>query len=95
MSCSRTQHGGACGDRTQDLSIRSQTPYHYATALPKIILYQSYINYMYVFIIDVILRSDCDMKSSTELACVCVCVCVCMCVCMCVCARVKNIVSLF
>ena len=26
MSCSRTQHGDACGDRTQDLSIRSPTP---------------------------------------------------------------------
>ena len=25
MSCSRTQHGHACGDRTQDLSIRSPT----------------------------------------------------------------------
>ena len=34
MSCSRTQHGVACGDRTQDLSIRSPTLYHYATALP-------------------------------------------------------------
>ena len=34
MSCSRTQHAVACGDRTQDLSIRSPTLYHYATALP-------------------------------------------------------------
>ena len=34
MPCSRTQHGDACGDRTQDLSIRSPTLYHYATALP-------------------------------------------------------------
>ena len=33
MSCSRTQKGEACGDRTQDLSIRSPTLYHYATAL--------------------------------------------------------------
>ena len=32
---SRTQHGDACGDRTQDLSIRSPTLYHYATAHPK------------------------------------------------------------
>ena len=34
VSCSRTQHGDACGDRTQDLSIRSPTLYHYATTLP-------------------------------------------------------------
>ena len=34
MSCSRTQHGDACGDRTQDLSILSLTLYHYATPLP-------------------------------------------------------------
>ena len=34
MPCSRTQHGDACGVRTQDLSIRSPTLYHYATALP-------------------------------------------------------------
>ena len=34
MSCSRTQYGDACGDRTQDLSIQSPTLYHYATALP-------------------------------------------------------------
>ena len=34
VSCSRTQHGDACGDRTQDISIRSPTLYHYATALP-------------------------------------------------------------
>ena len=25
MSCSRIQHGDACGDRTQDLSLRSPT----------------------------------------------------------------------
>ena len=30
-----TQHSTACGDRTQGLSIRSPTLYHYATALPK------------------------------------------------------------
>ena len=35
MPCSRTQHGDACGVRTQDLKIRSPTLYHYATALPK------------------------------------------------------------
>ena len=34
MPCSRTQHGDACGVRTQDLKIRSPTLYHYATALP-------------------------------------------------------------
>ena len=34
VSCSRTQHGDAYGDRTQDLSIRSPTLYHYATTLP-------------------------------------------------------------
>ena len=34
VSCSRTQHDDACGDRTQDLSIRSLTLYHYATTLP-------------------------------------------------------------
>ena len=33
MSCSRTQHANTCGDQTQDLSIRSPTLYHYATAL--------------------------------------------------------------
>ena len=41
---------GACGDRTQDLSgVRRPT-----TTPPRslIILYQSYINYMYVFILD-------------------------------------------
>ena len=32
MFCSRTQHGAACGDRTQDLSTRSPTLDHYATA---------------------------------------------------------------
>ena len=32
MSCSGTQHDDACGDRTQDLSIRIPTLYHYATA---------------------------------------------------------------
>ena len=30
----RTQHGAACGNRTQDLTIWSPTLYHYATALP-------------------------------------------------------------
>ena len=34
MSCSGTQHGAACRDRTQDLSIRGPTHYHYSTALP-------------------------------------------------------------
>ena len=34
MSCSRTQPGVACGDRTLDLSILSPTLYHYTTALP-------------------------------------------------------------
>ena len=34
VPCSRTQHGAACGDRTQDLSNRSLMLYHYATALP-------------------------------------------------------------
>ena len=31
MSCSRTQQGDACGDRTQDFTIRSQMLYYYAT----------------------------------------------------------------
>ena len=39
MSCPRTHHGDACGDRTQDLSIQSPTLYHYATALPRAILF--------------------------------------------------------
>ena len=34
MSCSMTQHGAACGDRTQDLWIWSPMLYHYATLLP-------------------------------------------------------------
>ena len=34
MSCLRTQHSDACGNRTQDLSIRNPMLYHYATALP-------------------------------------------------------------
>ena len=34
-SCSRTQHGAACEDRTQDLSILSLMLYHYATVLPQ------------------------------------------------------------
>ena len=38
MPCSRTQHGDACGVRTQDLKIRSPTLYHYATALPMVVL---------------------------------------------------------
>ena len=33
MSCSRTQHGGG-RFRTPDLSLRSPTRYHWATALP-------------------------------------------------------------
>ena len=33
MSCSRTQQGDTCGDPTQDLSIQSQTIYHYPTTL--------------------------------------------------------------
>ena len=36
MSCSRTQHSAASGDRTQDLSIQSLTLYHYITVLPRI-----------------------------------------------------------
>ena len=35
MSCSRTQHGGG-RSRTPDLSLRSPTLYHWATALPYI-----------------------------------------------------------
>ena len=35
MSCSRTQHGGG-RSRTPDLSLRSPTLYHWATALPGI-----------------------------------------------------------
>ena len=34
MSCSRTQHGGG-RFRTPDLSLRSPTLYHWATALPR------------------------------------------------------------
>ena len=34
VSCSRTQHGDACGVRTHDLSIQSPTLYRYATGLP-------------------------------------------------------------
>ena len=34
MSCSRTQHGGG-RFRTPDLSLRSRTLYHWATALPE------------------------------------------------------------
>ena len=34
MSCSRTDHGAACRDQTQELSIRSPKLYHYATVLP-------------------------------------------------------------
>ena len=37
MPFSRTQHGDPCGDRTQDLSIRSPTLYHYATAIDHIL----------------------------------------------------------
>ena len=35
MSCSRTQHGDG-RSRTQDLSLRSPTLYHWATALPSV-----------------------------------------------------------
>ena len=57
------------GDRTQDLSIRSQAPYHYATALPKNnfvpVLYQLHVH-VRIYSRHVILRSDwlnhCDMK---------------------------------
>ena len=35
MSCSRTQHGGG-RSRTPDLSLRSPTLYHWATALPSL-----------------------------------------------------------
>ena len=35
MSCSMTQHGDACGDQTQDLSIRSLMLYHCATEFEK------------------------------------------------------------
>ena len=34
MSCSRTQHGDTCEDRTNDLSVRSPTLYHCAIVLP-------------------------------------------------------------
>ena len=44
MSCSRTQHGDACEDRTQELSIWSLTLYHYATALTRTLFKDSYIN---------------------------------------------------
>ena len=40
MPCSRTQHGVASADRTQDLSIRSLMHYNYATAIPTHILKQ-------------------------------------------------------
>ena len=37
MSCSRTQHCGASGDHTQDLSIQSESLmlFHYTTAFPR------------------------------------------------------------
>ena len=41
MSCSRAQHGAACGGQTQDLSIRSPMLYHYATALQHLNLLQN------------------------------------------------------
>ena len=41
MSCSRTQHGGG-RSRTPDLSLRSPTLYHWATALPDKILWDFY-----------------------------------------------------
>ena len=34
VSCSRTKHGDLSEDRTPDLSLRSPTLYHYATAPP-------------------------------------------------------------
>ena len=34
VSCSRTQHGDLSEDRTPDLSLRSPTLYHWATAPP-------------------------------------------------------------
>ena len=40
MSCSRTQHGGG-RSRTPDLSLRSPTLYHWATALPYIFICQA------------------------------------------------------
>ena len=40
MSCSRTQHGGG-RSRTPDLSLRSPTLYHWATALPLPNLWQT------------------------------------------------------
>ena len=43
MSCSRTQHGDTCGDRTQDLWIRSPMLYHYAAALPLKLFIQIYL----------------------------------------------------
>ena len=39
MSFPRTHQGDACGDRTQGLSIQSPRLYHYATALPRAILF--------------------------------------------------------
>ena len=45
MSCSRTQHGGG-RSRTPDLSLRSPTLYHWATALPHVHLgYKLYTIY--------------------------------------------------
>ena len=44
MSCSRTQHGGG-RFRTPDLSLRSPTLYHWATALPKF----CFVSYKYVY----------------------------------------------
>ena len=37
VSCSRTQHGGG-GFRTPDLSLRSQTLYHWPTMLPRSVM---------------------------------------------------------
>ena len=100
MSCSRTQHGDACDDRSQDLSIRTESdalPLRHRV-LPKNnfvpVLYQLHIR---IYSRHVILRSDwlnhCDMKSSIELACVRACARARARVCVCV--YVKNIVILF
>ena len=47
MSCSWTQHGVACGDRTQDLSIRSPTLYNYTIALRHDVLVNMKIHVIY------------------------------------------------
>ena len=45
MSCSRTQHGGG-RSRTPDLSLRSPTLYHWATALPLMWSTQDLLEYI-------------------------------------------------